>query len=46
MDKCPFLDDHPDLFIIGVAIIVCAYVLYYTLHCFILLILDLMKKGE
>lgn len=46
MKKCPFLEDHPDLFIAAVALLVCAYTLYYGLYCISLYLLNLMTKCK
>lgn len=44
MYRCPFLDQHPDLFVLAVLILLLAYVVYYGLFCLVLYLLVLNQR--
>jgi len=44
MHRCPFLDEHPDLFLLTLSVLFIAYVVYYGLFCLILYLLMLNHR--
>ena len=45
MFKCPFLEEHPDLFLLLVGLLSLAYLLIYGLYCLILFLLFVQRRG-
>lgn len=45
MFKCPFLEDHPDLFVLLVGLLLLVYLLLYGLYFLILYLLSVYQGG-
>jgi hypothetical protein len=46
MFGCPFLEDHPDLFLLLVALLMLVYFVVYGLYCLILHLLYVSQRNQ
>lgn len=48
MLRCPFFEDHPELFLLWLCLLLVSYLIYYGFYCLILYLLDVIQRvvGE